>query len=332
MPKAKTTPPIAVIFGDEEFQKANALHRLVDSLLPPSVDRAMALCEYDGSRSEDQGGPSLASVMDDLATMPFLADRRVVVIRDADKFISAHRDRLENYLKSPAMTSTLILVCRSFPKNTRVSKAAVAAGGLLTECKKLSGRGLVDFVIAEARTRGKRIDYVVAARLADLVGQDAGVLTSEVEKLCLYAADRPAIAADDVADLVGITREEKIFAVMDAAAAGNVQHALRLWSQVIVTDPAASFKAVGGMAHVIRRWIQAHRMVAEGLSIREIAPKAMMWGRERELDTILRRLSPARLKRILAAIADLDSQAKVGSRSIDTGVEALLCEMAAPAA
>lgn len=334
MPKASTTrpPPIAVFFGDEEFQKAQSLRRLLDALLPPDVDRSMALSEYDGSQSEDQGGPSLAAVMDDLATLPFLADRRVVLIRDADKFISAHRDPLERYLQSPAPTGTLVLVCRSFAKNTRVYKAAAAVRGQLVECKKLTMRGLIDFVSAETRARGKRVDYATAARLVELIGQDQGLLVGEVEKLCLYAHERPAITANDVSDLVGLTREEKIFAVMDAAATGRLPQALQLWHQVVATDRDAVYKSIGGMSYKIRAWLGAHQMIADGLPVRAIAPKVGMWNRERELGELLRRLTPGRLKRILAAIARLDSQAKVGSRSIDTGIEAVLTEVAAPAA
>lgn len=329
---ATQTPPIAVFFGDEEFQKSQALGRLLDTLLPPDVDRGMALCEYDGAKAENQGGPSLASVMDDLATLPFLADRRVVVIRDADKFITAHREKLEKYLKSPAPTGVLVLCCRGFPKNTKLYKAAAAIRGQLIECKKLTTRGLIDFVITEARVRNKRIDYTVATRLVELIGQDQGLLVGEVEKLCLYAYDRPAITANDVADLVGLTREEKIFAVMDAAATGQLPLALQLWYQVVATDVDAIYKALGGMSYKVRAWLTAHQMAADGMPSRVIAPKVGMWNRERELGTVLRRLPPTRLKRILATIAQLDSQAKVGARSIDTGIEAVLTEMAAPAA
>ena len=189
----RKAPPVVVIFGDEEFQKTRTLQQSLDDLLPPQVDRALVLCEYDGTKPEDQGGPSLATVLDDLATLPFLADRRVVVIRDADRFITAHRESLENYLKAPAPTGALILVCRSFPKTTRLYKAAVAAGGQALECKKLTTRGLIDFVVAAARARGKRLDHAVAARLVELIGQEQGMLAAEVEKLCLYAHDRAAI-------------------------------------------------------------------------------------------------------------------------------------------
>jgi DNA polymerase III delta subunit len=70
-------------------------------------------------------------------------------------------------------------------------------------------------------------------------------------------------------------------------------------------------------------------LLADGLGISAIAPKVLMWGREQELRVILKRLSPALLRRFLAALADLDSQAKSGLRSIETGVELLLARLAA---
>lgn len=330
--KTPTPPPIAVIYGDEEYRKAEVLVGLLNRLLPPEVDRAMALSEFDGSQSEEQGGPVLATVMDDLLTLPFLADRRVVVIREADKFITAHREKLERYAASPSPTGVLVMTCRSFPKTTRLSKAVAAVGGQLVECKKLTTRGLIDFVTAEAGNRGKRADYAVAARLVELIGQDQGLLAGEVEKLCLYIGSRQAVTIDDVSDLVGQTREEKIFAVMDAAAAGDLARALQLWNQVVATDPAAVYKALGGIAFKVRNWLTAHEMASQRVPLRSIAPKVMMWGRERELEALLHRLTPTRLKRILADIARLDSQAKTGSRSIETGVEALLIEAASSVA
>ncbi len=332
MAKAPHVPPIVVICGDEEHQKETALASALDALLPPEVDRALALTSYDGAQKPDQGGPAIAAVLEDLATLPFLSDRRVVLIRSADAFVTSHRERLEAYFAAPARTGVLILECRGFPKTTRLYKAVIAVGGQVVECKKLFGRALVEFVLAEFGKRGKRVDAAGAGRLVDMVGQDTGMLAGEVEKLCLYVGDRPAVTDGDVSDLVGQSREEKIFAVADAAGAGRLQDSLRLWHQVLETDPDAQFRAVGGLAFVVRRWLAAHRMVAAGDSLREVAPRMMMWGRERQLETILNRLPARLLRRLLAAIADLDSQAKSGARSIEMGIELLLVRLAAPAA
>ncbi len=328
MAKKPAAPPLIVAFGDDDYLRSTVVTQALDELLPPPVERALALSSYDGQRTADQGGPSLAAVLEDLATLPFLADRRVVIIRDADDFISQHRERLEKLVTAPPPTGTLVLECRTFPKNTRLYRAATAAGARLHECKKLRGRELIGFVIEQARSRGKRLDPAAGARLTDLIGQETGILVAEIEKLALYVGDRPNITDRDVTDLIGQSREEKIFAVMDTAGAGRLADALHLWHQVLATDPAAVYRALGGMVYVVRRWLLAHRLRAGGESARDIAPQVMMWGRERELETLLGRLSPQFLRRLLADMAELDSQAKIGVRSIETGVELLLLQLA----
>jgi DNA polymerase-3 subunit delta len=325
----KSPPPLIVIHGEDDLQKTRALADVLDTLLPPEVDRSLALTTYDGTRPDDQGGPTPAAVFEDLATLPFLADRRVVIIRDADGFIRSYREKLENYVAKPSPTAVLVLECRSFPVHTRLAKGAKAVGGQVVSCAKLKGRDVHDFVVTEARRHDKRINADAARRLVDLVGPEAGALASEVEKLALYVGDRPTIDGQAVETLVGQSREEKIFAVMDAAALGRLPDALRLWHQTLTTDPDAPFRALGGVAYVLRRWLSAHQLHTEGLPLSAIAPKVMMWRRERELQQILDRLPPARLRRALAGIARLDAQAKSGTRSIETGVEHLLSQLAA---
>ena len=328
MPKPHVAPPIIVITGEDEHLKVNALTKALDRLLPPSVDRGLALTEYDGSRPAEEGGPMLAAVLENLATLPFLADRRVVVIRDADEFITgANRAKLETYLTRPSPTGTLVLECRTFSKGTRLYKAASAVGEII-ECMKLKGQALSSFVLTAATARGKRIDPAAAAKLIDLTGPAAGALTEEIEKLALYVGDRPTITAEDVAALVGMSREEKIFATVDAAALGRLPDALRLWHQVLASDAAAAYRAIGGVAYKVRSYLAAHALAAEGLKPFEIVPRVNLWGRERDLETILRRLSPHALRRLLAALALLDTQAKLGLRSIDTGIELLLAQTA----
>jgi len=267
-------------------------------------------------------------VLDDLATLPLLAPRRVVLIRQADAFVSAHRQTLERYLDRPAPTGTLVLECDSFPRTTRLFKMASAVGGPIIECKQLFGGALADYVVNEASRFGKKLPRAVAQLLVDLVGTDSGMLSAEVEKLALYVGQRPAISAEDIAAVVAATREEKIFAAVDAAATGRAADALRLWRQVLATDPEAAYKALGGLTWKLRQWLAAHRRRHDGATPSEIAPRVGGWGRERELETVLAKLSPAQACRLLAAAAELDSQVKSGLRSIENGVEALLLRLA----
>ncbi len=297
-------------------------------MLGPEVDRSLALTDLNGEERPDQGGPTIGRVLEDLRQLPFLTDHRVVLVRAADPFISANRETLERYVADASSTATLVLECSKFPATTRLAKAAKAAKGVLQECKLPSLSSLPELVTSFASERNKRISAAAASMLVDLVGQDPGSLANEVEKLSLYIGERAEITPEDVSVLVGQSREEKIFAVMDQAALGRLPQALDLWHQTIASDPGARFKVVGGMAFVLRRWLDAHRQRAEGVPLRSLAGKLFMWGRQNEVERLLELQTPTRLRQALAAVADLDTQAKSGSRSIETGVEILLARLA----
>jgi len=324
-----------VLHGEDDAQRAKAVDDLLAELLPEAADRALALSVYDaGARHAGEETAAPGGALTDLLTPPLLGGRRVVVVRSADAFISAHRRRLEEYAAKPAPFATLVLECRSFPSSTNLYKAVRAAGGpdAIQAFEKPKDSQTPANIVARAAQLGCRLAPEVVPRLIELVGRDLETLTRELEKLALYVGERRLITAEDVATLVGLTREERIFAVMDAAGLGQTARAVRLWEQTLATDPDAPFKAIAGIAFVLRRWLTAHQMLAQGLTPAQIAPQVMMWRRESDLATILRRLPAPRVRAALAALARLDTQAKTGLRSIERAVELLLVRLAAPAA
>src|ERR1051325_5813762 len=121
-PATSGPAPVYVVHGAEAFLKRQAVTEIIDKVLG-NADRSLAFSEYDGSAWVE-----LASVLDDLRTLPFLAERRLVFVRDADTFITNHRQALEDYLENISPTGVLLIECRSFPGNTRLAKRAAAIG------------------------------------------------------------------------------------------------------------------------------------------------------------------------------------------------------------
>ena len=91
------------------------VRRLLDELIEPS-ERATGLLDLDGRCVV------AADVLDELRTVPFLSGRRVVVVRNADTFVSGNRGLLECYFESPCRTGVLVLVVESWPANTRLAR------------------------------------------------------------------------------------------------------------------------------------------------------------------------------------------------------------------
>jgi DNA polymerase III subunit delta len=262
--------PVYVVHGPEAFLKRQALTGILDRLLAGS-DRSLALSEYDGS-----GNPQLASVLDDLRTLPFLSQRRVVLVRDADSFITNNREALEDYLDHPSSTGVLVMEARSFPGTTRLAKRASAIGECI-KCEPVAARNVPSWLIGRARDAyGLKMDTAAATLLLECVGEDLGILDSELQKLGLYAGQRKEVRAADVQACVGHTREEQVWGILSAISAGDEARAISLWEQVWETDRAAQGRAIGGIAYKVRQLLSAKRAEEAGAPSAELA-KTRSW-------------------------------------------------------
>jgi len=99
---------------------------------------------------------------------------------------------------------------------------------------------------------------------------------------------------------------------------------------VLATDPAAAYK--GGRRHgvVLRKWLSAQRLVADALPVVGGGESDDV-GRERELETLLRRLPASRLTAAGHARRENRLTSPVRRRSIEPGARSAAVETAAPA-
>lgn len=317
--KKSSTPPVVVISGAEEFLKRQAVHRIMDAVLS-GADRSLALSEYEG------GSASLAEVLDDVRTLPFLTPCRLVVVREADKFITAFRGELEDYVAKPSATGVLLMECKSFPATTRLHKA-VAAKGQVIKCEPPSKRELGSWLTEHARNvHNLQLDAKAMAMLCDWVGADLGLLDTELQKIALYLGQRHNVTAADVEALVGHSREEQVWDILSAVADGNPARAMTLWEEVWQTDKAAPGRAIAGIASTVRRLLNAKRAQESGASAGELA--RILWTDPRRVQEQLGAFSIARVERMLQRLLEADVAAKIGQRSVRSSIEAFIVEMA----
>ncbi|MBN1488600.1 MAG: DNA polymerase III subunit delta [Phycisphaerae bacterium] len=309
--------PVYVVFGPEQFLKDRAIHGILDALLAPG-DRGTCLGEYEGASA------SLADVLDDLRTLPFLGPRRVVWLRDADPFITEHRAALESYLAEPSPTGALILDCRSFPSNTRLYKSVKAIGECIP-CEAPKKYTLPAWLVDRCRTEyAKNIDLEAARLIVEQIGDDLGQLDGELAKLSLYVGQRRAITMKDVTALVGQQREQKVFGLLGAMADGDRAEALRLWEEVWQTDRAAQARAIGGIAWGVRQMIAAHSALRDGVPVGALAKR--YFTDPQRLQTRLRVFTPQRLYRQLDQLCEADVASKTGMSSVQTSIEEFILD------
>jgi DNA polymerase-3 subunit delta len=200
-----------------------------------------------------------------LETLPFLSSRRLVVIDNADPFVTRNRAALEKYIASPATTGILVLDVASWPANTKLAKALSADSTIV--CKSLSAQKLPDWCIQRSTSVYDKQLLVPAARLlVDLVGTEMGLLDQELAKLAVYVGDGKRIDAADVDKLVGSSRAENTWKIFDAIGAGKVGEALGILDHLL-DQGEEPIRLLGAFSMQLRRLAQAYRLTQNGTSL-----------------------------------------------------------------
>jgi DNA polymerase-3 subunit delta len=299
--------PLYVLTGDEEFLKRRALAALQDLVLGES-DPSFALSSYPGDKAD------FAAVRSELDTLPFLSDRRVVVIEQADPFVTKFRANLEKYVAAPASSGVFILDVRSWPANTKLAKLVPEPATII--CKAPPAYRLPAWCAEWAKTRyGKPIAPAAAELLVELVGPQMGLLDSELDKLAVYAREKPAIELADVDALVGRSRAANVFRIMDAVGEGKPGEALAILADLFEEgeEPLAVLGALGAQ---LRRLGAAARLHRQGVPLDDAFDRGGVakWPQAREAARRqMKHLGWGRLDKLFDWLAEADQGMKGGS-------------------
>ncbi|MDR1491870.1 MAG: DNA polymerase III subunit delta [Planctomycetaceae bacterium] len=248
--------PICVLFGDDAFLKSHASQALRKQLLTES-DAEFSLSRYEGNQTV------FSTVHKELAMMTmFGGGRRVVVIDDADSFVTKYRAELENYAAAPSQTSSLILLLNTFPSNTRLYKI-VESSGFLADCSSLSEREIPKWLIEWASREHKiSCDIAAAELLVDFVGTELGLLDQELAKLSLCLAPGEKLTAKTVQQQVGSWRSRTTWEMLDLALDGNVPETMRQLD-LLLQSGETPVGLLAQVAYSLRRLAAATQLILD---------------------------------------------------------------------
>jgi DNA polymerase-3 subunit delta len=214
--------PVYVLFGDEEHIKDEVLRLIVAR----AVDPAMKDFNVDVRRGADLDVAGLRSVLEQL---PMMAERRVVVIRDAHTLKKAPLGVLDQYLAKPSRDISLVL---ALPAGVEPEKNWPARATTV-ECKPLSEEGVFKWVAHELKEKlHGSITPDAAALLVNHVGNDLAQLTGELDKLLSYT-NGAEIDADAVQAVVGIRHGETLADLLSCVAERDAPKALAMLPRVL---------------------------------------------------------------------------------------------------
>lgn len=213
--------------GDDDFLKEGTARELVEAVVDPATrDFNLVVLRGDEASAE--------AVDTALSTPPMFAERKMVVVRDAQALKKDARAVLDRYLRQPAADVVLLLVDQAGEK-----AAAFGASAVVVDFQPLSGERVPAWIAHYAETvPGVRIEEGAARLLLDAVGTDLASLATELDKLASYAAggvvDEAAVRA-----VVGVRSGETMADLLDAVADRNAARASAL-VPVVLSQPKTS--------------------------------------------------------------------------------------------
>lgn len=221
--KNKTFKRVYLLYGEEAYLKKLYKEKLKDALLAP--EDTMNLNIYEGR------GINVREVISQADTMPFFADRRLLLIEGSGMFKSASPEMAEYIPKIPEETC-IVFVEDEVDKRGKLYKA-VKKVGRAVELGRQDEKTLMNWVLTILRREKRQITSATMELFLSKTGNDMELIGNELEKLLCYTLGREVIAAEDVEAVCANRTENKIFEMINAIAQKQQKKALDLYYDLL---------------------------------------------------------------------------------------------------
>lgn len=229
--------PVYLFHGTDDFLKEEKVRALIARATDPST-RDFNLEQLRGA---DCDAARLSSALESL---PMLAERRVVILRDPDALKKPATERLMRHLAAPASDTCLVLVLSGEKK----ASADLVQGASAVEFRSLTDEELLQWLALQAPAAcGTTITPEAAALLASYGGNDLALLTGELQKLAAYTDGAP-IGREAVEAVTGVRPGRTLADLLDAAAQRETTTAVGLVAEVLAQPKMSGVVAVLALA------------------------------------------------------------------------------------
>lgn len=214
---------VYLLYGEEDYLRKQYRDRLTRALSDP--EDTMNYHYFEGKDTVPE------KLIDLAETMPFLAERRLIVVENSGFFVKA-QDKLADYLKEMPETTVFLFVEEQVDKRGRLFKACKDAG-YAAEFPEQNEQTLKRWILGKIQGEGKQITLRALDEFLERTGSDMANISTELEKLFCYTLGKDDITSADV-DAVCIRQlTNRIFQMVENVATKKQKAALELYYDLI---------------------------------------------------------------------------------------------------
>lgn len=223
--------PVYLLHGKEGFF-TDALVKEFEKVLP---DEDKEFNQYILYAPQVEPG----QVMDLCRRCPMMADRQVVILKEAQAVKADEINKLYKYVSSPSPTTVFVIVFRGESAAGKDLIAAAKKNGVIFESKEIKQGNMGQYINSYVKQIGMRIDIKAVEMLKEYIGTSVSKVCNEIDKLHTILGDNAVITPEAVEKNVGISKDYNIFELIDALAVRNALKVMRI-TEYFAANPKAN--------------------------------------------------------------------------------------------
>lgn len=233
-------PPLLVLcIGPERWLRAEAVQDLKGRCIAAGFE------ETDFVRFSDPDVEPQA-ILEAARTPPFGSPRRLVLVDGLQEITPDSAPWLKEYLTQPNPKSCVVVCADKFEKEKEFGQVRIIW------CSSLKGRSLEEWVAQRCRRKEKQIDAKAVSELVRRIGSGLQALDLALDSLVLMAGDSPRITAADVEALIAPSLQQTAFEILDAAASGQTDRAVRALREAMALGRMNMDQFLGALGWYLR--------------------------------------------------------------------------------
>lgn len=260
---------------------------------------------------------TIEDVVSNAKRYPMMADRQVVVIREAQE-LSRTIDKLESYAENPQPTTVLVIAYKykTLDKRKKLVKL-IDKHGVLFESKKMYDNQVGTWIQRVLQGRGYSIEPKANAMLVEFLGNDLSRISNELDKLQIILPKGHSINPKDIEENIGFSKDFNVFELQNALGSKNQLKAYQI-AQYFADNPKDNPMVVTTslVFNFFVKILKYHglkdknpKTVAPALGISPFFLK--------DYDVALRNYPMKKVSAVVAALRDIDVKSKgVGANSL----------------
>ncbi|RKD32170.1 DNA polymerase III subunit delta [Lacrimispora algidixylanolytica] len=252
---------VYLLFGEETFLKNSYKNQLKASITQGDT---VNFNQFDGKGIDVR---ELISLSD---TMPFFAEKRLILIEDSG-FFKSPADELLSYLPQVPETTCMIFVESEVDKRSKMFKK-VKEVGYTCEMERQNLNQLAKWAGTILGREGKKITGNTMELFLHKTGDDMENIKMELEKLISYTLGREVIEADDVETICTERVTNKIFDMVAAIVNRQTRKAMDLYEDLL-TLKEPPMRILFLIARQFNQLLQVKELMGKGLDKTGIATK-----------------------------------------------------------